>query len=77
MNDQLDRQATLLEREQDNLTKPLQDQIDAMNDAKDIQDEQLELAEKQKAVEEARSKLQNAQNERTIRTLNRAVGMAC
>ena len=45
-----------------------------MNDAKDIQDEQLELAEKQKAVEEARSKLQNAQNERTIRTLNSKTG---
>ena len=74
VNDQLDRQATLLERERDKLTKPLQDQIDAMNDAKDIQDEQLELAEKQKAVEEARAELQNAQNERTIRYFNTEKG---
>ena len=45
-----------------------------MNDAKDIQDEQLELAEKQKAVEEARAELQNAQNERTIRYFNTEKG---
>ena len=34
----------------------------------------MSLREKQKAVEEARSKLQNAQNERTIRTLNSKTG---
>jgi chromosome segregation ATPase len=45
-----------------------------MRKAKDVQDEQLELAERQKAVEEARNELQNAQNERTIRYFNAQKG---
>lgn len=74
INKQIDRQIQLLNRAKERATKPIQDQIDALKAQKDVQDEQLALEEKQKAVEEARANLQNAQQERTIRFYNQETG---
>lgn len=73
-NKQIERQITLLNRAKERMTKPIQDEIDALKAQKEIQDEQLALEEKQKAVEEARAALQNAQQERTIRFYNQETG---
>ena len=74
LNDIISRQITLLTRERDKLTAPIQAEVDALKEAKEIQDDELELEEKQKSVEEARAELQNAQNERTIRFYNKETG---
>lgn len=70
-NELLDRQAELLERERKNAVKPLQDQIDALKAAKEVEDDQLKIEEAKQAVLSAQAALQNAQNERTIRFYNK------
>ena len=74
LNDQIDRQIELLEREREKLVEPIQDEIDALREAKEEKEEQVTLEEKQKAIEEARAALQNAQNERNIRYYNAEKG---
>ena len=49
-------------------------QIDALKDAKDTEEDRLELEEKILAVQEAQTKLANAQAERTVRMYNAATG---
>lgn len=74
LNDQIDRQIELLEREREKMVKPIQEEIDALREAKEEKEEQVTLEEKQKAIEEARAALQNAQNERNIRYYNAEKG---
>ena len=45
-----------------------------MKEARDAKEDELTLEEKLLKVEEARAALENAQNERTIRTYNAASG---
>lgn len=52
----------------------LQDQIDALEKARDTRDEQLELEEKILAVQKAEQALQNAMTERTVRFYNASTG---
>lgn len=52
----------------------IQEQIDALEKSRDIEQDKLDLEEKQNAVLEARIALQNALNERTVRYYNAATG---
>lgn len=52
----------------------LEKQIDALKEAKETEEDRLELEEKILAVQEAQTKLANAQAERTVRMYNAATG---
>lgn len=69
----IDKQIKEIEKEREAALKPLEEQLAAMQDQKDVQDEIAQLEEKQLAVEEARKALLDAQ-ERTIRVYNNKTG---
>lgn len=54
--------------------RALDRRLEELRNARDAKDQELELQEKLLKVEEARAALQNAQNERTIRTYNALTG---
>ena len=65
---------TLLERSRDDATKGLKEQIEALKEARDIEQDEEELEEKRLAVIEAENALKDAQYDRTVRYYNEASG---
>lgn len=66
--------ADSLKDSEEAITKPLQEQLDALEAAHDATKNRREEEEKILAVEKARIALENAQNERTVRQYNAATG---
>ena len=70
----IDNQIEKLNKKREEEKQLIQDQIDAMEDARNTRDEQLELEEKILAVHKADQALQNAMTERTVRWFNSVTG---
>lgn len=63
----LQYEVKLLERARDDATKPLDEQIEALENARDITEEEVDLEEKRQALEDAR-------HQRTVRYFNEESG---
>lgn len=72
--EQLENAKELIKSYVDGQNKALDEQKKALQDARDIEKDRLDIAERELAVREALEKLQNAQNERTVRQYNAATG---
>ena len=64
----------LIQRNRDDATKALKEQIDALKEAREIEEDEEQLEEKRLAVIEAQNALKDAQYDRTVRYYNEATG---
>lgn len=74
LEDAVDKELKRAQIARDEEIDALDRQLQEMKDARDAKEDELTLEEKLLKVEEARAALENAQNERTIRTYNAASG---
>lgn len=74
LDDAIDNELEEIKKIYDDQQDAIDAQIDALKEARDTKEDELDLDKKLLAVEEARTKLANAQAERTVRMYNAQTG---